>query len=121
MLKHTTKNNTYEGIKGELPVVEHLYGVIDSRIQILDKKIREKFGHVTNPSPSEKTVLSDVDEMNWVFSNHEYFLSYLEEYSKTVNRLLLLRTHANKHNIQLMLYLLEKIGLSNWRKLYSGR
>ena len=73
-------------------MVEHVYGIIDSKIQFMDFQIKEMIKTKLGKSPHEIIIkegyLSSLDD----FLNDDRILDFLEAYSRNISLLLLMRT-----------------------------
>jgi hypothetical protein len=76
-------------------MVEHVYGIIDSKIQFMDFQIKEMIKTILGTSPKEilnqEDFLSTLDD----FPNDDKILNFLEAYSRNISLLLLIRTNLN--------------------------
>ncbi|MFT6319640.1 MAG: hypothetical protein ACJAT4_000557 [Granulosicoccus sp.] len=73
-------------------MVEHVYGIIDSKIQFLDFQIKEMIKTKLGKSPQEIMIqegyLSSLDNL----TKDDKILDFLEIYSRKISLLLLMRT-----------------------------
>lgn len=73
-------------------MVEHVYGIIDSKIQFMDFQIKEmiktKLGKLTHQVMIQEGLLPNLED----FPTDERILDFLEAYSRNISLLLLMRT-----------------------------
>lgn len=73
-------------------MVEHIYGIIDSKIQFMDFQIKEmiktKIGKSQHKTMIQEGYLPSLND----FPNDERILDFLEAYSRNISLLLLMRT-----------------------------
>jgi len=73
-------------------MVEHVYGIIDSKIQFMDFQIKEmiktKIGKLPHEILIQEGFLPSLDD----FPNDDRILDFLEAYSRNISLLLLMRT-----------------------------
>lgn len=73
-------------------MVEHVYGIIDSKIQFMDFQIKEMIKTKLGKSPHEIMIQEDLLPSLDDFPNDDRILDFLEAYSRNISLLLLMRT-----------------------------
>jgi len=87
-------------------MVEHVYGIIDSKIQFMDFQIKEMIKTKLGKSPHEimtqEGSLPSPDD----FPNDYKILDFLEDYSRNISLLLLIRTSLTHLSAETAFHLL---------------
>ncbi len=73
-------------------MVEHVYGIIDSKIQFMDFQIKEMIKTKLGKSPHEILIQEGFLPYLDNFPNDDRILDFLEAYSRNISLLLLMRT-----------------------------
>ena len=73
-------------------MVEHVYGIIDSKIQFLDFQIKEMIKTKLGKTPQEIMIQEGYLPSNDDFTKNDEILDSLEAYSRNISLLLLMRT-----------------------------
>ncbi len=104
MTKHHLHN-------GKLDMVEHVYGLIDSKIQQIDFKTKQVINSFVDLDTVKinppKYGLGEIPNLESTLANNERVLTQIETYSRTLKLLLMMRAKVNLDNAILVMYLLE--------------
>lgn len=92
-------------------MVEHVYGLIDSKIQQIDFKTKQVINSFVDLDTVKvnppKYGLGEIPSLESTLANNERVLSQIETYSRTLKLLLMMRAKVNLDNAILVMYLLE--------------
>lgn len=93
-------------------MVEHVLGLIDSKIQQIDFKTKQVISSFVDIDSIQvnppKYGLGEIPNLESSLANNERVLSQIEKYSKTLRLLLLMRAKVDLDNAILVMYLLEE-------------
>ena len=109
-MTQSASKKTANGSHGNEPIVEHLYEIIDSKIQFIEYRTNEFLNAYLNEEAAGEPVSDyDVDNMHGISissSDNEYIFSQIEMSSKSIHRLLQFKSVLTQQNALLILELL---------------
>ncbi len=103
--------NSFHLKSGLDPIIEHLYEIIDTKIQYIDFQtnalVSTILGYDVQRVARPEIDISSLNSFNFAHNNCDSFLTIMEEYSKTKRLLLLMRSMVTTQNHQLVFDLLS--------------
>ncbi len=106
-------------IRAQSELIEHILGVIDTRLQLIDfktKQMMSSFIDLETMQPKPHRFGMKIPSMESVVANNEKVLQQIEIYSKTVKVLLTIRAKVNVQNAFIVLYILEDNKFLNFKE-----
>ncbi|MEL6865968.1 MAG: hypothetical protein AAFP19_16195 [Bacteroidota bacterium] len=104
------KMNSLHPVKNQAPIVENIYGIIDTKIQYIDYQTNQIVSTITGVD-FQRVQKPDIEvgmlnDFNFAHNGGDSFITLMAEYSKSKALLLLMRTELDQKNAQAVLDLL---------------